>query len=69
MRPSSGTNGLKQALQFGLDNTLDLADAQQDITLETRCIGWITRSSRPDFEASDRGAVVKAGAQAAIESL
>ena len=69
MRPSSATNGLKQALQFGLDNKLHLADAQQEIALETRCIGWITRSSWPDFEASDRGAVVKAGAQAAIDSL
>jgi len=46
MRPSSATNGLKQALQFGLDNKLHLADAQQEIALETRCIGWITRSSR-----------------------
>jgi hypothetical protein len=69
MRPSSGTNGLKQAVQFGLDNKLRLADAQQEIAIETRCIGWTTRSSRPNFEASDRGAVVKAGAQAAIESL
>jgi hypothetical protein len=33
MRPSSGTNGLKQALQFGLDNKLHLADAQQEIAL------------------------------------
>ena len=45
------------------------ASTPLSMAITTRCIGWIPRSSRPDFKASDHGTILKADTQADIISL